>query len=80
MADPNVGLPCASCNSLPLQGIWRQVRARVAYWVLMTLPVPRKRRLYGRAYFAVLPFAGEWAFSCHCARTAITKATEKRHG
>lgn len=67
---------CAKCHAFPLSGFWPRLRAYVAYRVFMALPVPGRRRIYERAWYAILPYAGEWAHSCHCAAALRAKENQ----
>ena len=62
---------CDQCHMPPLHGFWRRLRACITYHVFMALPVPGRSQRYERIWFAMLPYVGEWAYSCHCRRITL---------
>jgi hypothetical protein len=70
--DPHTELDeCGQCHNTPLLGFWRRLRARIAYELFMLMPPPGCRKRYERIWIALLPYVGEWAYSCQCRRVTL---------
>lgn len=55
-----------------------RVRDWLTYHFWMVLPVRPHTRWLDRLWWAILPYAGNWAYTCHCPRSILSQQQETK--